>query len=309
MEELMKDANMKRLLLIILALLSLTCTSVASVVPVDAANRKQMYSGLLHSGKPDLDALYGIWDLQFVSPVNRAYLTGVWPNFATEMPPAAWYDALAANYTNPHNMLILDMEQPALFPSGNHVDRLATAAKLVTMHNEMKTRRPDLSIGFYQFPHYGGRFDDISGVTAASLPGGANYIAWQAANADFAALWAVVDFVAPAMYYPYDSVTAPAAPISQPYIHYFFTAIVTETKRCRTLYGHNQPIIPYVWFAHAPLNPGLDIDQIVWEDMIRTAWLEADGMILWGGQEAGVTQPWNENKMWWRQFKEKVPVR
>lgn len=287
---------MKRLLLIALALLGLTCTSVP-VEPVDAANRKQVFDGMLHANRPDLYGLYGFRELDFISPNNRAYLLGLWPDFTTAA-PAAWMDALAANYTHPDNILLLDMES---YPVGTQGERQAATTKLVAMAVGMKTRRPELKIGFYAYPHMSEYFD-VLGNTAASLPGGVDYVAFQAKNDDFAPLWAVVDYIFPTIYYPYNREEAPAAPISQPYIHNYFYHNLLDTIRCRTAYGRpDQPIISYVWYANVSTH---HIDQDVWEDMIRTAYTMGDGLILWSINTA---PSWDKDAWWWKQFLAQFP--
>jgi hypothetical protein len=288
---------MTRWLLIFMAVLGIGATA---PVLSDAANRKVMYEGWLHSGNPDLSVTMGIKNLQYVSSNNPIALSGLWTDL-TNLPPAPWYDMLASFYTHPDNILLLDIES---WPSSTQAERLATATKFVTVYNEMKARRPDLRIGFYAFPQTGiHKFVWTTGQTADVSPGGASFMAWQAENDDFAAMWAVVDYVFPSLYYPYDRVNAPAAPISQPYIHNYFYYNLLDMIRCRTAYStKNPPIISYVWHQNATYAH--DLDQDVWEDMIQTAYLMGDGMILWS---INTGPAWNDNDWWWKQFLAKWP--
>lgn len=287
---------MKRLLLAALAILLLTGTF---MVQSDAANPKRMFEGWLHPNRPNVyngNMHLGIRHLDFISPNNKPYLVGLY-TVLTALPPTAWYDALAANYTHPDNMLLLDMES---FPTSTTPERTAAIAKFVTMYQEMKTRRPDLQIGFYAYPHMG-RYSDVLGNTPQSLPGGADYLAFQAMNDEFAPMWAVVDFIAPTVYYPYNRTGTPGAPIQQPWIHNYFYHNLLDVLRCRTAYGHNQPIYTYVWHS---LPNGEDIDMDVWDDMIRTTYTMVDGLILWSIN----TQPtWDDNTWWWKNFLARFP--
>lgn len=275
-------------------LLSLSVDYGASVMTTEAANRKQPFSGLMQPTRPDFDALYGIWDLQFVSRTNLVAANG-WTD-ETTLPTTAWYDAVAAAYTNPHKYLLLDIES-YYRDDLTQAARLAAAAKYVTIYTEMKTRMPDYQIGFYGLPTVRDLFRSILAHDHA------NYIAWQAENNDFAAMWAVVDFVAPSIYYPYtQSVDGPQNPVS---VHTYFHENIAEAIRCRTAYagGRPVPIYPYV----SPYKPATFFfsDLFIWDDMVRTAYLEADGFILWHGLGAGVA--WNEFEPWWINFKSWYP--
>lgn len=277
----------------------------------NAQSKKYIYEGWLHANRPDVylgKERLGIRHLDFISPNNKTYLVGLWTNSTTEMPPAAWYDALAANYTHTDHMLILDMEENGgtMWKSTTQAERLTTAANLVTMYNALKSRMPTYKIGFYNFPHTGRKaFVGTVGDAPTSQPGGAEFLQFQADNDDFSALWAVVDFIAPSLYYPYDLVDNPGlALIAQPYIHNYFYYNILDTRRCIAAYStKNPPIISYVW--HRPTQSQTSyIDVAVWDDMIRTAYTQGDGMILWSLN----TEPtWDDNAWWWIRFKAQFP--
>lgn len=249
---------------------------------------KRCFEGFLHTGRPDFDDLYGIWPLRFIS---RTSYSG-WSDGAT-LPPAAWYDDVAAGYTNAHNYLLVDHED---WPDTTQAERLATAEKFVTMYQELKTRLPNFEIGFYSYTTKRDWFRAITG------PAHADYQEWQAENDDMAAMSAVVDFFAPSIYMFYtravdgDEVVANAQT--------YFTANINEAIRVRTAYGRGQPVYPYVLPQRADLSTDIDID--VWIDMCRTAYTEADGMILWGGWD-GSAVPWDEFAHWWINFKAAFP--
>lgn len=246
---------------------------------------KRCFEGLLHSGKPEMDAAYGIWSLPFI--VANSYAG--WSDTAG-MPTTAWYDNVAESYTNARGYLLLDHEA---WPITTSQERQTNASRFVTIYQAIKSRRPDLKIGFYAFPTVRNFWDTI-GNDADASPGGASYVAWQAQNDDFAAMWAVIDYAAPTIYYPYDTVTNgyqdPA------YVYNYYHANILDTIRCRTAYGHGQPIYPYVHMRSYVNNLPLDIH--LWELQTRTAYLEADGMILWGGY----LESWAENTAWWGRF-------
>lgn len=250
--------------------------------PASSMISKQTFEGFLHSAVPDLDAQYGIKRLRFI---NRTSYSG-WTD-DTALPPAAWYNNVAAGYTNPHNYLLIDIES---WPVSTQAERLATSDKFATVYAELKSRRPDLQIGFYAYP-------TIRDLFNAILPhGDANYLAWQAKNNDFATIWAVVDIVFPSIYWFYN--TALDGPGANNNSHLYFHENIGEAIRCRTTFGHNQPIVPYVTFDAVSHASGNLVDPIVWDDMVRTAYLEADGLILWGG----FTETWSNGNPWWINF-------
>lgn len=251
---------------------------------------KRCFEGLLYSGKPDLDALYGMWRLPFIAANSYAG----WSDSAG-LPTAAWYDNVAANYTNARGYLLVDHEA---WPVTTSVERQAAASMFVTLYQELKRRRPDLQIGFYAYPTIRNFWDTI-GNDADSSPGGASYVAWQAQNDDFADLWAVIDYAAPTIYYPYDTVTNGYQ--DPTYVYNYFHANITDTIRCRTAYGRGQKIYPYV-SMRSSVN-SLPLDLYIWDLQIRTAYLEADGMIVWGGY----LETWNEFDPWWINFKASFP--
>lgn len=259
-----------------------------STVCADADSPKRIFEGLLHTGRPAFDTLYGIQPLRFISRTSYAG----WSDGAT-LPPAAWYDNVAAAYTNANNYLLVDHED---WPNTTQAERLATAAKFVTMYQELKTRLPGFQIGFYSYTTKRDWFRAIQGEEDA------DYQEWQAENNDMAAVTAVVDFFAPSIYMFYTRAVDGAEVVAN--APAYFLANVNEAKRVRTAYGRNQPIFPYVLHQRTDLTADIDVD--VYVEMVRTAYLEADGAILWGGWD-GAAMPWAENATWWGRFLKDFP--
>ncbi len=248
---------------------------------------KRVFQGWGLTGIPDLDTSMGIWRLPFVSRTNTVAANG-WTDVLT-LPTTAWYDALAAAYTNTHNWLLIDHES---YPVTTPTECVAASLKFVTIYNEMKTRRPDLSIGFYGHA-------PISDVWAA-WASDSTHTDWQALNDGFATLWATVDAVFPSIYFFYDRVTDDPALADA--AHLYFSAMCLEATRLRTAYagGRDVKIYPYVW--HRRHDDAALLDTDVWADMLRIAQTEADGMIFWSG--AGT---WDEEAYWWSQVKSAFP--
>lgn len=271
--------------------LAIVLTLLCCGTPADAGG-KRVFEGLLYSGTPDLDAAYGFWHLSFVS--RTTYNSSDWTDSAG-LPPAAWYNTVAAQYTNARGYLLIDIES---WPETTQAERLATAAKFVTVYREMKSRRPDLTIGFYAYP-LTGNFWDIIQSDASSSPGGVGYTAWQAKNDDFAAMWAVVDVIFPSLYYPYNSATHGTQ--YEDGATHFFENRIADAIRCRNAYGHGQKIYPYVYMRSTA--GGAPLDDYVWALMTRIAHTQADGMILWGGYQ----ETWSASANWWGRFLKDFP--
>src|SRR3990167_6629494 len=124
---------------------------------------KRCFDGLMHSGKPDLDALYGIWSLQFIASNSYAG----WSD-TSGMPTTSWYDNVAASYANSRGHLLLDHEA---WPISTSQERQTNASRFVIIYQELKQRRPDLKIGFYEYTPKRDFFN--------SDPENPGYAAWQ----------------------------------------------------------------------------------------------------------------------------------
>lgn len=249
---------------------------------------KRCFEGFLHTGRPTtLDADLGIWRLNFV---NRTTYNGTdWPD-GTTLPTNAWFQTVAANYTNPRNYLLLDIES---WPIDTQVERIAAASKFATTYTTMKALRPDLQIGFYA---YTPRRDFFR---ATGLSG--SKAEWQAENDDMAEMYSKVDFFAPSLYFFYTRSQGGQAATNVDYTTSYAHENIVELKRCRAAYGRNQPIYSYVWYRRQDDGADLDIDAFM--NICRTAYLEGDGLILWGGFQ----QTWNESATWWGRFKMEFP--
>lgn len=248
---------------------------------------KKCFEGLLYSAKPDMDPLYGIWELLFIAYNSYAGWTD-----EQGMPTTAWYDNVAAGYTNARGHLLLDHEA---WPITTSQERQTNASRFVTIYQELKQRRPDLKIGFYGYTPVRDFF------RATKAPEHADYLAWQAENNDFTAMYSVVDFFAPTIYFFYTRSQGNPNALNVPYAHDYFVSNINECKRLRASHGHGQPIYPYVWARRYDGAAYLDLD--VWEDMCRTAYTEADGMILWGGYQ----EAWDASATWWGRFLKDFP--
>ena len=96
---------------------------------------KPIFHGLLHTGKPDLEALYRVG---YIPMVTRAGVgNGAGWDDPQGLPSAAWYDAMSATTQAPRGIILLDHE---VWPYGTQAERQATAAKYVTLYQEIKSR-------------------------------------------------------------------------------------------------------------------------------------------------------------------------
>lgn len=257
---------------------------------------KPIFEGLLHSGKPNLEALYRVG---YIPMVTKNAGSPPYPGWEDELglPTAAWYDAMVAATNPPRNIILLDHEQ---WPYGTQAERQATAAKYVTLYQEIKSRRPGWRIGWYTDPVRRQFFSSIAD------PASAGYRTWQAENNDLAAIMApFTDVFMPSLYVHYSSDHGPQ---NLDWITTYLIAHINEAKRLRRMYGRMEsPIYPYVWWRRA--DDARDLDAHVWELVVRTVLEHADGLVLWGGFKTTAPAgplPWDENAPWWVTIKARL---
>ena len=256
---------------------------------------KPIFHGLLHSGKPDLEALYRVG---YIPMVTRAGVgNGAGWDDPQGLPTAAWYDAMAATVQAPRGIILLDHE---VWPYGTQADRQATAAKYVQMYQEIKARKPGWRIGWYTDPVRRNYWASIAD------PNSNSYKTWQAENTDLAAIMApFTDVYFPSLYFHY---SRSSGADNLQWLTTYLTAHLKEAKRLRRMYGRMEsPIYPYVWWRRA--DDGQDLDADVWETIVRTVLDEADGLVLWGGFKTTAPAgplPWDENAPWWVTIKARL---
>lgn len=250
---------------------------------------KPIFNGLLHAGMPDLDALYRVGKIPMVTRTNIYGGTYGW-NDVLSLPPPAWYDAVAAQVSAPRGIILVDHEA---WSYATQAERRTTAAKYAVMYQEIKARRPDWRIGWYQDPVR----RDYWRVRMGQ--GSIEYKAWQAENNDLGAIMApCTDVYMPSLYFFYvrdthaDNLT---------YLSQYLIENIREAKRIRRVYGRlESPIYPYIWWRKHDETRDLDAD--VWESIINTVLQEADGLVLWGGHAT----TWDENAPWWVTIKARL---
>jgi hypothetical protein len=242
------------------------------------------------TGRPDLAGLYSIGTMHVIGRGTHGGAT-YWTD-ATALPDgdgSAWYDN-AASWVTTNGWTIFYVDHESWLVS-TQAQRLATAQKIVTMYNALKARLPTVTIGFY-----GGQFTpvrDVSGSCRCLLAhDDANYLAWQAENTDFAAVYAVVDMIMPTLYWFETRATDGGASVTYAKYHTFATENLAEARRMRATYGHGQPIITWVWFRRH--DDAADLDPEVWEDIIRVAMQQGDGMVVFT-----LSKAWSETYSWW----------
>lgn len=248
---------------------------------------KPIFNGLLHTGLPDLAALYKVPAIPLIS---RPKFAG-WAD-PLGVPSAQWYDAFAANVNPASKIVLVDHEA---WPYGTQAERQATAQKYVVLYQGIKSRRPDLRIGWYMDPI---RRD----YWRACQPiGSAQYLAWQQENSDLGAIMApCTDVLMPSLYFFYTRDT-PMGSGNADALGLYLERNIDEAKRVRRLYGRMDcPIYPYVWWMRHDGTRPLDPD--VWETIMRTVLDEADGMVLWGGWQV----QWDEQAPWWVTIKARL---
>lgn len=246
---------------------------------------KPIFNGMLHTGMPDLEALYRVGKIPMVIRTNYPGWTD-----ALGLPTAAWYDAMVSSVVAPRNIVLIDHEA---WPYGTQAERQATAAKYVTLYHEIKFRKPQWRIGWYCDPV---RRDFWNAIKDR---GTNEYKTWQGINTDLGAVMApYTDVYMPSMYFFY---TRDAASSTCDYVGQYIHENLREAKRIRRLYGKlESPIYPYIWWRKHDETRDLDAD--VWETIVRTVLEEADGLVLWGGWQV----PWDENAAWWVTIKARL---
>lgn len=248
---------------------------------------KPIFDGLLHTGKPDLDALYRVGKIQLV---HRTSYSG-WTD-PLGLPTAKWYDAVTAGVQAPRNIILIDHES---WSYTTKTERQETATKYTILYQELKARKPQWRIGWYMDPI---RRD----YWRACQPiGSAQYLAWQQENSDLGAIMApCTDVLMPSLYFFYTRDT-PMGSGNADALGLYLERNIDEAKRVRRLYGRMDcPIYPYVWWMRHDGTRALDHD--VWETIVREVMDQADGMVLWGGWQT----PWDEQAPWWVTIKARL---
>lgn len=253
---------------------------------------KPIFQGLLHSGLPDLEALYRVGKIPMVT---RNTVVGA-PGWEDKLglPDESWVAAMVA-MTNPQRGVVLIDHEDWLY--GTQAERQATAAKYVTLYQMIKAQRPGWKIGWYCDPL---RRDFWA---SAKDCGSSEYKTWQAMNTDLGAVMApYTDIFMPSLYFFYTRDTA-SSTVDQAGV--YIEAHLREVKRLRRLYGKlESPIYPYIWYRKH--DDSRDLDADVWAKIFRDVLEQADGCVLWGGFKTTVPTgaiPWDENAAWWQPVK------
>ena len=144
------------------------------------AHNKPIFDGLLHTGKPDLEALYRVGKIPMVIRTNVSGWQTSWAD-PLGLPSAAWYDAMVSSTQAPRGIIMFDHEA---WGYGTQADRQATAAKYVQVYQEIKARKPGWRIGWYADPVRKEFYKAVAG------PGHPDYKTWQAWNTDLAQVMA-----------------------------------------------------------------------------------------------------------------------
>lgn len=246
---------------------------------------KPIFDGLMHSGKPDLAALYRV---RAIPMYNRTSFAG-WTD-PLGVPSESWYDALALVANPASGIIMVDHEA---WPYATPDDRQSTASKYVQLYQGIKGRRPDLRIGWYMDPV---RRDFWNAITPVGSP---NYLAWQSINTQLGAIMApYTDIYMPSLYFFY---TRDINPLNMDYVGTYLERNLDEVERIRRTYGRlDCPIYPYVWYRRADNSRDLDAD--VWETIVREVLDRADGLVLWGGYQT----PWSDSAPWWVTIKSRL---
>ncbi len=253
---------------------------------------REYFHGLLQTGRPSdaqFELTYGLKPL----PITTRTSFSGWSDGAT-LPPAQWFDNAAAGLAPTHGWVLIDHED---WPQGTQAERLDTASKFSALYAGLKSRRPDLKIGFYS---YAPKRDLFRAIKAHSDP---DYLAWQDENDDMAEMVSVVDGLFPSIYYFYTRAVNGDATITA-HIPLYFQENIAEAKRLRQRYGRpTNPIYPYIWWMRHDETSELDAD--VWQAMIAQATDLADGFVLWGGW----LQSWDGRAAWWKTVRDQMRTR
>ncbi len=257
---------------------------------------KPIFEGLLHTGKPNLEALYRVG---YIPMVTRTAGSPAYPGWSDPLglPTSEWYDAMVAATNPPRNIILMDHEQ---WPYSTQTERQATAGKYVILYNEIKARRPGWKIGWYADPVRRNFWSSIKDQ------GSVEFKAWRSEINDLAAIMApFTDVYLPSLYFHY---TRDAAPQNLDWVTTYLITHINEAKRVRRVYGRMEsPIYPYIWWRRA--DDVKDLDADVWETIVRTVLEHADGLVLWGGFKTTAPAgplPWDENAPWWVTIKARL---
>jgi len=250
---------------------------------------KPIFDGMMHSGKPDLEALFRVGKITMVTRAFVPNYAALWPD-EYGLPLAEWYDAVLPLVPAPRGIVLIDHEK---WSYGTQAERQATAAHYLTLYQEIKSRRPAWRIGWYGDPIRRSFWDSIKDRNTNE------YRTWQAQNTDLGAVMApYTDVYMPSLYFFY---TRDTASDTCDYVGRYIEEHIRETTRIRRVYGQlESPIYPYIWWRKH--DDTRDLDPDVWETIVRTVLEHADGLVLWGGFQ----QTWSETAPWWVTIKARL---
>lgn len=247
---------------------------------------------LLHLNQPSDAVLSKTYRMEPLRATTRLSFPG-WDN-PLQLPPASWYDAAASELNPSHGWVAIDHEN---WTGENQADRIATAAKFVTLYTELKSRRPDLKFAFYAYGI------SVHFTNPAYPVDDSRYIAWQRENEDYAEMNAVVDALLPTLYCWYD-VATDGLPFMEFRFPKLFQAYLLECRRMLDTYGRqDRPIFPYIWWRKH--DDSADLDAWVWEGMVDSCRELANGWILWGGYQ----RQWDPKAWWISTVMQRMPAR
>lgn len=249
-------------------LLAALALAPAASAPGKTPSPFQLFDGLLHRGKPQLQYL-GLRPIRWVGDVWRAGRSqaqvdeeGVHAALRT-VPPGT-------------GALYLDVEAwPVLGQSA--AKRAQNIRQLLRVAELTRATLPRAQFGFYGLP---------PAVTYWPLVEDrpAEYADWLESNRLLEPLAAACDFVLPSLYTFYRD--------RRGWLKY-----ADATLSAARSYG--KPVYPFLWFEYHDSNPllrGLEVDTDAWLEQLRFCRTRADGLVLWGGYQQG----WNANAAWWR---------
>lgn len=233
---------------------------------------------LLHTNLPPAAEIERAYVMEHAPAVTRLSYPG-WAD-GTQLPPPAWYDAVAAGVNPAHGWVLIDHEQ---WFESTQEQRLATSHNFAVMYTELKSRRPDLKFAFYGF---GIKHHNTWPALGIDSP---DYQQWQSMSDDYAEMISVVDALCPTLYFWYTEEDEGLA-FTQARSPGLFRGYLTDARRLLDQYGApNRPVYPYIWWRKHDASK--DLEEWIWRDMLWATLTYADGFVLWGGYQQ-IWEPW-----------------
>lgn len=241
----------------------------------------KVFDGTLYRHKPDLSG-YGI------EPIDILYAARFWPDTRSpramaRLPDRARVRSVARAASAAGRPVVVDIEHWPL--GGDDAAMRENLAKYITVLQWMRDAAPALNLGYF------GRLPMTAYGWALAAPGSRDDRRWRAENERRGALAPFVDAVYPPLY--------TYSPNQHAWVRY-------AEANLREAHRYGKPVYAFLWPRYSEHNKDLGLQPLpadFWRLQLETVRKYADGVVIWGGWDAGRGGPadWDGSAPWWQE--------